>query len=519
MLHYRQILEMNHQGISMRNIAASTGNSRPKISEVIKKAEGKNLEFPLADEMTDLWFEHFLFPEKTREAKGREWPDFEAIHKELAKPNVTLSLLHHEYEMTCRDQKKIPYAYRTFCQYYTEYARKHKATMRIRRKPGEIMEVDWAGATLSLLDRDSGEKVKAYLFVATLPCTQYTYCEAFPSMKQEDWITAHIHAYEFFGGVTELLIPDNLKTGVKSNHRGEVVLNEVYHELADHYGTVILPARVRTPKDKASVEGNVGTLSTWVIASLRNATYFSLEELNQAVHQRLEGFNERSFTKKYKQGNRLMAFEEEEKFALRSLPPTPFKMATWKTATVQLDYMVSAESMFYSVPYEYIQNKVDIRLTKDLVEIFYRDNRIASHKRLYGKYGQFSTIRDHMPDKHKLYIDHTKESVLEWAEAIGQSTLKVVHQLFDSAQAEKLALKATLRLKNHGKKYSAKELEAACEVVLNFASQPTVRAIETVLTNNKKRANQKKTPDSKDEKKDYGFTRGAHYFGGKSDVK
>ncbi|MGM0122792.1 hypothetical protein IGI37_002893 [Enterococcus sp. AZ194] len=517
MLQYRKILELNEQGFSMRSIAANTGNSRPKVSEIIKKAMEKGIKEPFTEEMTDSWFEGLLFPEKMRESKGRELPDFEYIYKELAKPNVTLSLLHHEYELECRNSDKIPYAYRTYCQYYTEYARKYKATMRIKRKPGEIMEVDWAGATLKLVDRDTGNQVKAYLFVATLPCTQYTYCEATLSMKQDDWINVHIRAYNYFGGVTELLVPDNLKTGVSKTEYGAAILNEVYRELADHYGTVILPARIRTPKDKASVEGNVGNLSTWVIASLRNSVYFTLDELNADIKKKLDEFNDRPFTKKYKLGNRTTAFEEEEKFALKPLPLTPFRLATWKTATVQLDYMVSIESMFYSVPYEYIQNKVDIRLTKDLVEVFYKDSRIATHKRLYGKFGQFSTNRDHMPDNHKLYIDHTKESVIDWANTIGEATTKVVTFIFDYAQAERQALKATMRLKNQGKKYSKEELETACEAVLKLASTPTVRTVETLLASNKKKnAKMKLNGDIPEETtKDYGFTRGASYFGGK----
>ncbi|WP_253296032.1 Mu transposase domain-containing protein [Enterococcus raffinosus] len=334
-------------------------------------------------------------------------------------------------------------------------------------------------------------------------------------MKQEDWITAHVHAYNFFGGVTEILVPDNLKTGVKRAKRGEAVLNEQYQELAQHYGTVVIPARVRTPKDKASVEGTVGNLSTWIIASLRNGVYFTLEELNVDIFKKLTEFNERPFTKKYKQGNRIIAFEEEEKFALRPLPQTPFKMATWKIATVQLDYMISVDSMFYSVPYEYIQNKVDVRVTKNLVEVFYKDSRIASHKRLYGKFGQFSTNRDHMPDKHKLYVDHTKESILAWAKSIGEATTTIVSYIFDSTQAEKQALKSTLRLKNQGKKYSSLELEQACTEALRLVSHPTVRVIETILMNNKK-TNATKKLDVHKKNSDYGFTRGADYFGGKN---
>ncbi|MGU9998575.1 hypothetical protein [Latilactobacillus curvatus] len=227
-IQYRKILELHAQKVVQRNIAAATGNSRPKIAEIIRRAKEEVLVPPFTDEMDDEWFEALLFPHKKRESKGRQLPDFEHIHTELAKSNVTLSLLHYEYEAMCRQNNVIPYAYRTFCQYYHEYAQKYKATMRIKRKPGETMEVDWAGTTLSLTDSDTGEIVKAYLFVATLPCSQYGYCEARLSMKQEDWLVSHIHAYKYFGGVTEILVPDNLKTGVTRHRSGEAVLNSTY---------------------------------------------------------------------------------------------------------------------------------------------------------------------------------------------------------------------------------------------------------------------------------------------------
>lgn len=314
MIHYRKILELNAEGISLTGIAASTGNSRQKVTEVIEMAGKKGLECPLEEEMDDRWIEGFLFPEKTMEGSGRQPLDFEYIHKELAKPNVTLSLLHHEYEARSRANNAIPYSYRSFIRYYGNYAQKYKATMRIRRKPGEIMEVDWAGSTLFIIDRDTGEKVKAYVFVATLPCSQFSYAEATLSMEQRSWINAHIHAYEYFGGVTQIVVSDNLKTGVTKHTSRELVLDPTYKEMASHYKTIVMPARMRSPKDKASVEGSVGTISTWIIAALRNTHSFTIEELNSELQKKLKEFNCRPFTRK--EGCRFSAFEEEEKFAL-----------------------------------------------------------------------------------------------------------------------------------------------------------------------------------------------------------
>lgn len=214
-------------------------------------AEEKGIVVPLSEEMTDQWLGEFFFPEKQLEAKGIHLPESNKV-QELAKPNVTLTLLHNEYETECRISGKIPYTYRSFCDYYNAFARKYKATMRIRRKPGEIMEVDWAGSTAYVVDRDTGEKIKAYVFVAALPCNQLAYAEAFLTMKSVSWIATHNYAFEYYGGSTDIIVPDNLKTGVKKNEGIDVILNESYRELGEHYGSIILPARVSivSPKYK-----------------------------------------------------------------------------------------------------------------------------------------------------------------------------------------------------------------------------------------------------------------------------
>ena len=257
--------------------------------------------------------------------------------------------------------------------------------MHLSHKPGENMEVDWAGQTATIIDRVTGEIIPAYVFVATLPCSQYSYVEAFLSREQESWTMAHIHAFEFFGGAARILTPDNLKTGVDNPSRSALSINKSYQELAEHYGCVVIPARVRKPKDKASVEGTVGTISTWIIAALRDRTFFSLSELNEAIGEKLQAFNERPFQKK--PGNRLTAFLEDEKEYLRPLPKERYELALWKKLTPGFNYHIGVDKNFYSVPYEYIKQELDVRVSTSAIEVFYNSLRVCSHPRHYGKQG------------------------------------------------------------------------------------------------------------------------------------
>lgn len=517
MIKYREILRLHAQGLSMRGIAASCSNSRNTVSEVLKRAESQGISWPFERDMSDGQLQEVLFPEKNASSNFRRRPDCEYIHKEMAKSGVTLSLLWDEYCQNCRQNHEIPYSYRQFCRFYHDYANTTKATMRIKRKPGELMEVDWAGQTMSIKDNITGEDITAYVFVAALPCSQYAYVEAFLSMETESWITAHIHAFQFFGGVTRMIVPDNLKTGVEKSSRTDPVINRTYQEMAEHYNTTIIPARVRHPKDKASAEGTVGTISTWIIASLRNQQFFSIKELNEAIRKKLTEYNTKPFQKK--PGNRLSAFTEEEKFALIPLPASPYELATWKKATVQYDYHISVDKMYYSVPYEYIKQLVDVRITKNLVEIFFKHFRIASHKRLYGKVGQASTIPEHMPDNHKKYIDFNQDSVLEWASKVGPHTLTTVKSILASYKTKKQGLNSCLALMKLADKHSVERVEAACKRALDYTLRPTLKSIQTILKTGQDKlpeANPSVDNTTKNTTSSYGFTRGAAYYGGKN---
>ena len=517
MIQYRQILELHFKGTSQRTISSSVGHSRQTISDVIKKAKQLGLT-DLNDDMTNQWLVEFLFPEKQDIAKGYFPVAWEEVHRELQKKNMTLKLLHHEYSQRARDINKIPYAYRTFCNNYGKYARKYKLTMPIRRKPGEIMEVDWAGDTLSIQDRSTGEELPVYLFVTVLPYSQLFYVEGFLNMKSRSWLTAHIHAFEYFDGVPEVLVPDNLKTGVKKPIKGEPILNEAYRELADYYQTTIVPARIRAPKDKPSVEGNVGYISRQIIASLRYYQCFSLSDLNTQILKQVNRLNDEPFQKRV--GSRRSVFNEEEKAKLIPLRHPRYQLSEWKTAKVQLNYHIQVNLMYYSVPYEYVKSQVDVRITKDLIEVYFKDMRIASHKILLGEVGQYSTNPNHMPDNHRKYLEHTPGQIRNWAKTIGKNTEKFVEYILDN-HVEKKALTILLSFKNLTKYYSDEHIEKGCETLMTISHTPTLSVLKTILKRMKDSQKSKENGTLNETKTDtdYGFVRGAGYFGGVKNEK
>ncbi len=515
MTKYREILRLHSQGISKRGIASSCQCSRNTITAVLERAEQYGVSWPLQKDMTDGDLQNLMFPEKNY-SSNRKLPDCEHLHRELSKSGVTLSLLWNEYCEECRLSNEIPLMYSQFCRYYRKYANTTKATMHINRKPGEILEVDWAGNTAAIIDNTTGEIIDAYIFVASLACSSYAYVEAFSSMNMESWITAHVNAYKFFGGVSRILVPDNLKTGVDRVSWYTPVINKTYHEMAEHYETAVIPARVRRPKDKPNAEGTVGIISTWIIAALRSQEFFSLRELNEAIRIKLNEFNRKPFQKK--PGSRLSVFLEEEKAALMPLPATPYELATWKIATVQFNYHISIEKMHYSVSYEYIKHKVDVRITRNVVEVFFNNHRIASHVRLYGREGQYSTVPEHMPDNHKQYTAWNAERFMSWAESIGPNTTIAVKSILSSHRVEQQGYKSCMALLKLADKYSVTRVEAACKKALSYTPSPGFKSIKTILTTGQDKLPKAETLTTSKENTsaNFGFTRGSRYYGGQN---
>lgn len=507
MVDYLEILRLNSLGYSRRRIEASVRSSHHTVKHVLETAEQNNIYWPLGDDVTNADLKSIFAPEQPSLKVKRAEPDYAYIHKELARPGVTLTLLWNEYCEKCYANGQIPYMSTQFSDKYRRWSRVTKATMRILHKPGDAMQVDWAGNTIPYFDSVTGAESSAYLFVAVLPCSCYAYVEACDDMKQENWLLCHIHAYNYFGGVTRLLIPDNLKTGVTLNTKYETTLNMSYSELAEHYGTAIVPARVRHPKDKSLAEGTVKYASTWIIAALRDRKFFSINEIRSAVSEKLDELNNRPFQKR--NGSRRTAFINEEKEFMLPLPNHAYEPAVWTQATVGNDYLVSDGKNKYSVPFDLIGEKVQLRLTKNTVEVFFNGSRMTSHSRLTTVQHHPIVKTEHMPQEHRKYLDCTADDFKAWADSIGKHTSEVVLGFLKTGKAPEQGYKSCVNLMKLTEKYGKKKTEAACERVLSFTTVPSIRTIRSFLKNTTMQKTVEKNSESDNR---YGITRGAAYF-------
>jgi transposase len=508
MVNYREILRFQNLGYNITEISAAICSSRKTVRDVLGRAKCAGLTWPLDDAMINETLYELLYPERLMKATAYKEPDCEWIHRELAKKGVNLSLLWTEYQQKCRQGNEIPYMYTQFCEIYRDWARKNKATMRIHHKPGDAMEVDWAGDTLQIIDPATGETTDAYLFVAVLPCSCFAYTELCRDMKSENWLMCHVHAYEYFNGVSRLLIPDNLRTGITKNTRLETIINRSYSELADHYNTAVVPTRVKAPQDKSHAEGSVRYASTWILAALRNETFFSFTDAKEAVAQKLEELNDYPFKKRG--GNRREAYLNEEKEFLQPLPKNPYEPAVWTKATVLLDYVVSDGLNKYSVPYDLIGEVVDIRTTRDTVEVFLHGKRVASHPKHKKRERDPITIPEHMPEKHRKYLAYNKEEFLKWGESVGPKTEKVIHYFLENGKAPEQGYKSCVTLMHMGEKYGNKRIEETCREILTYAGSPSIRSISLLIKeplNRREGGQSAETPH-----RSRGITRGVDQF-------
>lgn len=509
MVNYREILRLNSLNYSQRQIAASVHSSRNTISEVLHLAETNGLSWPLDDTVTNEAIMALLYPDRPGSVNPRKEPDYNYIHRELAKPGVNLTLLWTEYCSTCDSEGNTPYMYSQFCDKYRHWAHITKATMRIHHKPGEVMQVDWAGTTIKYYDPVTGEPYDAYIFAAVLPCSCYAYVEACDDTKSTNWLLCHVHAYEYFGGVTRLLIPDNLKTGVVKNTRYDTILNKSYHEMAEYYETAIVPARVLHPKDKSLAEGTVKFATTWIIAALRNRRFFSIEEVRKAVAEKLEELNHYPFKKR--EGCRRSAYFDEEKAFMKPLPLAPYEPAVWSTAKVPLDYLITDGKNKYSVPFDLIGEEVDIRLTKGTVEVFFHGSRVASHPRAGAQQRNPIIQPEHMPMEHRKYLSYNADEFVRWAQSVGEHTTKVVNAFLSMGREPEQGYKSCASLTKLGDRYGHGRLEKACERVSVYTASPSIRNISTILKNGQDKVQpHASTPDAA--AKSHGITRGAAYF-------
>jgi transposase len=472
-----EILRLKYEvGLTHREIARSCAVSASTVSEYIIHARAAGLSWPLPEGLTEAELDRLLFPPRTPVSnKQIPQPDWHNIHKELRRKSVTLSLLWVEY----RQEQPHGYSYSQFCHHYRQWRQRLNPMMRQQHQAGEKLFVDYAGQTIPVIDPETGEIRQVQIFVAVLGASNYTYAEAHASQSLPNWIGAHVRLLDFLGGVPEVLVPDNLKAGVKSPHLYEPDINPTYQEFAQHYGLAVVPTRSRKPKDKAKVEVGVQVVERWILARLRNRTFFSLTALNQAISELLVELNERPM--KHLGQSRRQLFLELDQPALKPLPQQPYEFAHWQKARVHIDYHVAYDKHYYSVPHTLIGQEVAIRATEKTIEIYHRRQRQASHLRRHTP-GRFSTQREHMPPAHQYVDGWSPERFRRWAGEIGPQTMQLITTILDGRCHPQQAYRTCLGILGLAKRYGSNRLEAAAKRAL-AAGIHSYKGVNNILKN------------------------------------
>lgn len=472
----REVLRLRFElGLSQGQIARSCSISQAAVSKYLKRAQAAGLTWPLPEDWDETRLEEALFghcPRRVYETH-RPAPDFERLHQELqAHRHLTLQLLWEEYRQNHPDG----YGYSQFCELYRRWQRHLDVVLRHEHKAGEKLFVDYAGDTIPVHDPRGGPVRQAYLFVAVLGASNYTYAEATGSQGLEDWLGAHVRAFEFLGAVPKLVVPDNARTSVRHACRYEPDLNPAYQELAVHYGVGVLPTRPYKPRDKAKVENAVLLVERWVAAALRHRRFFRLSELNQAIRELVEKLNRRPFRKR--PGSRASLFAELDQPALTPLPAERFELHHWTQARVNIDYHVQLDRHFYSVPYTLTGQLVEIRSTATTVEIFHRGQRVASHPRSRQAY-QATTVAEHRPKSHQQHRAWPPSRLICWAQSVGPATAQLFTEILKSKPHPEMGYRSCLGILRLGQRYSTLRLEAASRRAISTGacSYPSVKSI------------------------------------------
>jgi len=459
MKRIKDVLRLKFEvALSLRDIAKCTRLGPSTVSEILSRFKQSGLSWPLPEGLDDKSLEAMLYHGKTTN-KGKRLPDFIELHKELKRPQMTKLLAWEEY---CQEEPETAYRYTQFCEHYQRWLKKQKRSMRQLHKAGDKLFLDFCGPTIPIVNPDTGECRSAQIFVATLGATNYTYVEACESQKQESWLMAHVRAFDFFGGVPKLLIPDNLKAAVTRTDKHQPVLQENYARLARHYGTAIMPARPYKPKDKAKVENAVLIVERWILLRLRHKVFYTLAALNQEIRVLLDDLNNRP--QRLHPGSRRELFEAIDKPALNPLPSSRYEYIDTRQAKVGPDYHVLYLKHAYSVPHQLVGERLTLEATANVVRIYHYGKQVSQHPRSH-KEGGFTTLKEHMPEAH-LKARWSPSRLLSWGENIGPGARKVVEQQLNSRPHPEQAIKTCLATLSLGKQYGDAQLEAACQKAL-----------------------------------------------------
>ena len=477
MRHIHEVLRLKHQNqLSIREIARSCGLPASTVGDYLQRAAAAGLSWPLPEGQLETELLGRLLPGPAAgPGASLAVPDWPALHQELGRKGVTLRLLWQEY----RQAQPEGYGYSRFCELYQRWADTLEPVLRQVHTPGEKMFVDWAGQTVPIHNAQDGSVSAAHLFVAVLGASNKTYVEAFANEQLGSWISAHCHAWAFFQGVSRVTVPDNLKTGVVRACRYEPLLHRSYQELAEHYGTVIVPARKQKPRDKAQVEGGVLIVERQLLAALRDQRFFHVLELNRALAPLLDKLNDQPFQKL--EGSRNSWFEALERGQLLPLPTTLFALGTWSRAKVNIDYHVAVENHFYSAPYQLIHEVLDVRLTDQTVELFAQGKRVAAHPRS-AQPGRATTLEQHRPKSHQKHLHWTPSRIREWVGTLGPECVQVVDRILAERPHPEQGYRSALGIIRLGKAVGPQRLAAACRRALHFGTC-SYASLKSILDN------------------------------------
>lgn len=474
MRRIKEVLRLKFElGLSDTQVARSVRLARSTVQEYLHRAAAAGLDYEQARGLDDGDLDGRLFGARDPRNPARPLPDWEAIERELRGRGMTLRLLWLEYLAGQPDG----YQYTQFLRHFRAWQRTSRPpVMRQVHRAGEALEVDYAGMTLTVLDM--GEPREAQIFVACLPCSNLTYAEASWTQGHEDWLAAHVHALNDIGGCPEKLVPDNLRSGVTEASYYDPVLNRSYHELARHYDIAIVPARVRRPRDKSSVESGVKHVERWVLAPLRHRRFLSLSEANAAIAEQIEAWNNRPFSPP-REGSRRSLFEAIERTALKPLPTEPFVIGQWLTARANIDYHIAVDQHYYSVPCRLVHAKLDVFLTARAVTVFAKGERVACHARSFVP-ARHTTLAEHMPPAHQAMARRTPDRLREDAAALGMATGAYVERLLGAREHPEQGMRACLGVLRLARNYGPGRLELACERAL-AAGVLSSRYVEQLL--------------------------------------
>jgi len=479
MRRVREVLRLGLAGISKHEIARRTGLAPSTVRATIDRFKATGLGWPLPEAVDDGELEARLYRNAgTKQGHRRHAePDWAGIHRELRRKHVTLSILWDEYI----ERQPDGYRYSRFCELYRAWAGKLSVTMRQAHAGGDKLFVDYAGDTAPVvIDRLTGEIRDAQIFVAVLGASSFTYAEATWTQGLADWIGAHVRALEAIGGVPRSIVPDNTRTAVVKACLYEPTVNRTYTEMAAHYDTAILPARPRRPRDKAKVEAAVLIMERWILGRLRNRRFYSLAELNAAIHDLLVRLNDERPIRRLGVTRRQL-LEDLDRPALKPLPAEPYVFAQWRVARVGIDYHVDIDRHYYSVPYRFAREAVEVRLTGRTVEVFARGARIAAHLRSSGD-GRHTTVKEHMPSSHRRYADWTIERIRRDAAAIGPSAATLCQLILEQRSHPEQGFRACLGIVRLVKAFGAQRVEAAAMRALDIGAR-TYGSVKSILDN------------------------------------